>query len=116
MFLRGYVGWDILVPRVFFGGPAELTGVSGTGVEVVPNLPKCRVRVSSSYRTLPEGSVHKAAPNTPVRFGRGVYRATSPAIALIRTRPNIALMFYVHEQPEIRVTVGLPVSWGSTVP
>ena len=35
-------------------GRAELTEVSGTGIEIVPNLPKCRVPGSSSYRALPE--------------------------------------------------------------
>ena len=43
--------------RDIFGGITELTEVSGTGIEVVPNLPKCWVPVSSPYRTLPESSV-----------------------------------------------------------
>ena len=31
------------------GGIAELADVSGTGIEFIPKLPKCRVPVSSSY-------------------------------------------------------------------
>ena len=30
--------------KEFYCGRAELTKVTGTGVEVVPSLPKCRVR------------------------------------------------------------------------
>ena len=37
--------------RVFFRGRTELTKVSGTGGEVVPSLPKCRIRVWMTYRT-----------------------------------------------------------------
>ena len=36
------------------GGSAELTEMPGTGIEVVPNIPQCRVLVLRSYRTLPE--------------------------------------------------------------
>ena len=36
--------------RVFSSGSTELTKVSGTGMDVVPNSPKCRVRVWSSYQ------------------------------------------------------------------
>ena len=45
----------------------------GAGIEIVPNLPECRVPVSSSYRTLPEclvGYVLAAVPSTLARFGR----------------------------------------------
>ena len=38
--LQGYTG-----TRSICGERPELTEVSGTGLEVVPNLPKCRVRV-----------------------------------------------------------------------
>ena len=31
--------------RIFSSGSTELTKVSGKGMEVVPSLPKCRVRV-----------------------------------------------------------------------
>ena len=44
----GYIGtWGI------FGGRTALTELSGTGIEVIPNLPYCRVPVSSSYRAIP---------------------------------------------------------------
>ena len=56
---------------MFLVGVLNVTEVSGAGIEVVPNLPevsdtdievvpnlsKCRVPVSSSYRTIPECSV-----------------------------------------------------------
>ena len=42
----GYTG-----TRGSFGGSTELTEVSGTGIEVVPNLPKCRVPILKSGRT-----------------------------------------------------------------
>ena len=41
----------VLGTRVFSRGRTELTKVSGTGTDVVPNLSKCRVRVWISYRT-----------------------------------------------------------------
>ena len=44
-------GYRIDCTRVFCRGRIELTEVSGTGMDVVPNLPKCRVRVWMSYRT-----------------------------------------------------------------
>ena len=34
-------------PRGIFGGRTELTEVPGSGIEVLPILPKCRVPVSS---------------------------------------------------------------------
>ena len=36
--------------RLFCRGCTELTKVSGTGMDVVPNLPKCRVRVWMFYQ------------------------------------------------------------------
>ena len=36
--------------RGIFGGSTELIQVSGTGTEVVPNLPKCRAPVLRRYR------------------------------------------------------------------
>ena len=67
----GIVIEGVPVPGVYLGGRTELTEVSGTGIEInteltelpgtgiefVPNLPKCRVPISSSYRTIPECSV-----------------------------------------------------------
>ena len=37
--------------RYRYGCRTELTEVSGTGIDVVPNLPKCLVPVLMSYRT-----------------------------------------------------------------
>ena len=61
----GYTG-----TRGIFGGRTELTEVSGTGIEVGPYLLKCRIPVSSSYRTIPECSVeyrawHRKNTGTP---------------------------------------------------
>ena len=39
--------------RGIFGGRTEVTEMSGTGTEVVPNLPNCRVPVLKSYRNYP---------------------------------------------------------------
>ena len=36
--------------RVFSSGSTELTKVSGTGMDVVPNLPKGQVRERKSYQ------------------------------------------------------------------
>ena len=41
----GYFKRAVPGTRVFSSGSTELTKVSGTGMDVVPNLPKCRVRV-----------------------------------------------------------------------
>ena len=43
--------------RYRYGYRTELTEVSGTGIDVVPNLPKCPVPVWISYRTYRSGSV-----------------------------------------------------------
>ena len=55
----------------------ELTEVSGIGIEVVPNLPKCRAPVSSAYRTLPDEFV----PNLTGVSGR----VLRPYRTLLRT-------------------------------
>ena len=54
----GIVVEGIPVPGVYiFWGRTELTEVSGTGIQFVPNLPMYRVLVLSSYRNIPECSV-----------------------------------------------------------
>ena len=40
----GYFNRVVPGTRVFSSGSTELTKVSGTGIEGVPNLPKCQVR------------------------------------------------------------------------
>ena len=52
-------GWKVLRVCSFgctdtpgiFGGRTEFTDLSGAGIEIVPNLPECRVPVLKSYRT-----------------------------------------------------------------
>ena len=61
--------------RVFFSGSTELTKVSGTGMDVVPNLPKGRVRVWESYQAYQVSGTGNA---------RGMY----PLYTLVRTLPN----------------------------
>ena len=47
----------------------------------VPNLPTCRVPVSTSYRTLQERSVRiEDVPNLAEDFGRVFYRENTPGI------------------------------------
>ena len=46
----GYFNKAVPVTRIFFRGRTEPTKVSGTGVEVVPSLPKYRVRVIQGVR------------------------------------------------------------------
>ena len=41
----GYFNRAVPGTRIFSSGSTELTKVSGTGIDVVPSLPKCRVRV-----------------------------------------------------------------------
>ena len=84
-----------------------LTEVSGTGIQVVPNLPKCRVPVlrsyrtyrsvgvpaSSSYRTIPECSVGRVLrPYRTLRTQKtsvGYLPSKCPRYTLVRTLPNI---------------------------
>ena len=47
----GYFNKAVLGTRVFSRGRTELTKVSGTGVEVVLSLLKCRVWVTQGVRT-----------------------------------------------------------------
>ena len=47
----GYFNKAVPGTRVFYRGCTELTKVLGTSVEVVPSLPKCRVRVIQGVRT-----------------------------------------------------------------
>ena len=47
----GYFNRAVPGTKVFYCGRTELTKVSGTSVEVVPSLPKCRVRVIQGVRT-----------------------------------------------------------------
>ena len=71
----------------------RITDLSGVGLGVhlvgVPNLPKCRVPVSISYRTLRYGSVG----NSPRKF---------PGHALVRTPQNILFEFI----PRLREGLG----------
>ena len=46
----GYFNRAVPGTRVFSSGSSKLTTLSGTGMDVVPNLPKCRVRVWMSYQ------------------------------------------------------------------
>ena len=46
----GYFNRAVPGTRVFSSGSSKLTTLSGTGMDVVPNLPKCRVRVWNSYQ------------------------------------------------------------------
>ena len=46
----GYFNRAVPGTRVFSRGSIELTKVSGTDMNVEPNLPKCRVRVRKSYQ------------------------------------------------------------------
>ena len=47
----GYIDKAVPGTRVSYRGRTKLTKVSGTGVEVVPSLPKYRVRVIQGVRT-----------------------------------------------------------------
>ena len=54
------------VPGVFFCGRTELTEVSGSGIEAVPNLARVLGRVLRPYRTLSKTSVgYLPIANTP---------------------------------------------------
>ena len=46
----GYFNRAVPDTKVFFSGSTGLTKVSGTDMKVVPNLPKCQVRVWMSYQ------------------------------------------------------------------
>ena len=61
--------------RVFCRGSTELIKVSGTGMDVVTNLPKCRVRVWKSHQA------------TKV-LGTGNRRGMYPLYTLVRTLPT----------------------------
>ena len=58
---RGMFGRALYITPVYtrgiFGGRTQVTELSGTGMEVVPNLPKRRVPVLGPYRSLPKTSV-----------------------------------------------------------
>ena len=58
--------------RGVFGARIEVTEVSSTGIEVVPNLPECRILVLKSYRT-PRSVEYRyrvrAEPYRSVRYG-----------------------------------------------
>ena len=47
----GYFNRAVRGTRVFYRWRTERTKVSGTGMEVVPSLPKCRVRVKQGVGT-----------------------------------------------------------------
>ena len=82
MFARVCSAGYLPLPGVFLVGVLNVTEVSGAGIEVVPNLPevsdtdievvpnlsKCRVPVSSSYRTIPDCPVGYEA--LPHHFGK----------------------------------------------
>ena len=64
----GIVVEGIPVRGVQMSGRTELTEVSGTGIEVVPNLPKCRVPVLRLYRTTPVGKIPPEYPYPGVGY------------------------------------------------
>ena len=67
------------------GCRTELTKVSGTGMDVVPNLPKCGVRVWMSYRTYQRvGEGYGCF----IKLTKGVGYGTA-ACTRTRTRPHV---------------------------
>ena len=46
----GYFNRAVPGTGIFSSGSTQLTKVSGTGMDVVPNLPECRVRAWKSYQ------------------------------------------------------------------
>ena len=55
-----------MVPGVFLMVVPKLPNLSGAGIEFVPNLSKCRVPVSSSYRTIPDCSAGHGGRTEPL--------------------------------------------------
>ena len=85
------MGWQEGCKSCLVGYAVSAPGVLLVGV---PKLPKCRIPVPGSYRTLPECSVGgvEAVPNVTEYLGRDSYHEQkNPVFFWVRTLPNTAL-------------------------